>query len=170
MIWTPEQDNRIAELLRAKKTASEIGAELGRSRNAIIGRVARCAMLKEIGFARAPGDKTGIRYKKPSARKVMDDSKRSKVQVIRPKPVAAKPVSVQPPTERHHVGRPLGMLLACRCKFAITPHDAPKGAHLFCGEVTEPGKSWCAWHEQIVWGRGTAGETATIKSAERLAA
>lgn len=160
MKWTPEQDNHIADLLRAKKTASEIGAELGRSRNAIIGRVTRCAMLKEIGFARSPGDTTGIRYKKSIA--ASTGNRRKAVS----RPVIAKPVLVPPKTD----GVPLLECRDRRCKFAITPHDAPKDAHLFCGEVTEPGKSWCAWHEQIVWGRGTAGETAIVKSAERIAA
>lgn len=177
MKWTAEQDNRIAKLLVAKKTASEIGAELGCSRNAIVGRVNRCAMLKEIGFARAPGDKTGIRHKKSIAASSGDRRKSVRGGIVSknrlkplPKPVIAKPLPAQSVTEPHHIGRPLDMLPACRCKFAVTPHDAPKDAHLFCGEVTEPGTSWCAYHETIVWGRGTAGETATVKSAERIAA
>jgi GcrA cell cycle regulator len=163
MKWTPEQDNRIAELLRAKKTASEIGAEMGVTRNSIIGRVARCKMLKAIGFERAPSEKT------------TDGPRRSRRRLASVKPIvilpaAKKPEPVRPLAEPHHVGRPLDVLPACRCKFALTPHDTPKDAHLFCGEVTKPGKSWCAWHEQIVWGRGTASETATVKSAERIAA
>jgi hypothetical protein len=173
MKWTSEQDNRIAELLRAKKTASEIGAELGRSRNAVIGRVDRCAMLKEIGFARAPGDTTGIRYKKSIAASSGDRRKAMRGGIISknrlkplPNPVIAKPVLVPPQT----AGVSLMDLGHRQCRFCINSLEKGSNAHLFCGEVTEPGKSWCAWHEQIVWGRGTAGETATVKSAERIAA
>jgi hypothetical protein len=168
MKWTPEQDNRIAELLRAKKTASEIGAELGRSRNAIIGRVTRCAMLREIGFARAPGDTTGIRYKKSIAASSGDRRKAMRGGVIsknRLKPLP-KPVLIAPQT----AGVSLMDLGHRQCRFCINEPEQGANAHLFCGEVTEPGKSWCAWHETIVWGRGTAGETVTVKSAERLAA
>lgn len=172
MKWTPELDNRIADLLRAKKTASQIGAEMGVSRNAIIGRVTRCAMLRQIGFARK-----ARQHRLPSisvaATRKQGGVRGGKVSLNRLKPIPVKPKApapVQHRTEPHHVGRPLAMLPACRCKFAITPHNAPRDGHLFCGEITESGKSWCVWHEQIVWGRGTAGETATVKSAERIAA
>lgn len=165
MKWTPELDARVADLLRAKKTAAQIGAELGVTRNAIIGRVSRCKMLKAIGFERAPSEKTTdgpkrVRRTRPVA---------VKVAAINPEP--KKPEPYRPHAEPHHVGRPFAMLshpAAANSRSRLTMRR--KDGHLFCGEVTEPGKPWCAWHERIVWGRGTAGETATVKSAERIAA
>lgn len=176
MKWTDELDNRVACLLRAKKTASEIGAAMGITRNAVIGRVARCAMLKEIGFARKSGDSLGIprlRVKTSFADKCRMNNLGYRVRAQRAakpkaakKPVIVKPVLVAP--------IPFGLTLMelgpHQCRFCINEPEKGAAAHLFCGEVTEPGKSWCAWHETIVWGRGTAAETATVKSAGRIAA
>lgn len=53
MRWTPDMDERLAKLLRAGKSAKEIGHALGVSANAVSGRVKRNAGLAEIGFARA---------------------------------------------------------------------------------------------------------------------
>lgn len=174
MKWTPELDNRIADLLRAKKTAAQIGAEMGVTRNAIIGRVQRCQMLRQIGFALKKGQ-NDIVYDKSMAASASNRRKtvrgghislnRLKSAPASPKP-APKMVPVQPQTD--------GVtLLECgdrRCKFCINDPEQGANAHLFCGEVTELGKSWCAWHEHIVWGRGTDGETATVKSVTRIAA
>ncbi|MGN6772641.1 MAG: GcrA family cell cycle regulator [Rhizobiaceae bacterium] len=84
----------------------------------------------------------------------------------KPKPVIAKPVLVAPVT----AGVSLMDNPQNGCKFCINEPEKGTAGHLFCGEVTEPGKSWCAYHETIVWGRGKAGETETVKSARRLAA
>lgn len=100
-------------------------------------------------------------------RKAMRDGIVSKNRLkTAPKAVIAKPVPVQPQT----AGVPMMELRPRQCRFCINEPEKGSDAHLFCGEATEPGKSWCTWHETIVWGRGTAGETATVKSARRLAA
>ena len=158
MKWAPEQDNRIAELLRAKKTAKEIGAEMGVTRNAIIGRVTRCKMLKAIGFARGSGEKTTDHPRKSIAASTGNRRKtvrgglvslnRLKYAPASPKP-APKMVLAQPQT----VGVPLLDLGSRQCKFCINDPAERTDGHLFCGETTEVGKSWCAWHERIVWQR-----------------
>jgi hypothetical protein len=136
--------------------------------------VFRDKTLKEIGFAREPGENLGIpRPRKSIAASSGDRRKAMRGGIISknrlkplPKPVIAKPVLVAPQTD----GVSLMDLGHRQCKFCINSPEQGANAHLFCGEVTEPGKSWCSWHETIVWGKGTAGETATVKSAERLAA
>lgn len=176
--WSQEDRDEIAHLLRKGQTATQIAARFARSRGAIIGVVSRDPMLKKIGFSRIPGENLGIPRSRKSISAVTKTGSglRSKLQVNnlayriarkrKPKPILAKPVPVPPQT----AGVSLMELGHRQCRFCINEPEKGSNAHLFCGEVTEPGKSWCAWHEQIVWGRGTAGETVTVKSVERIAA
>lgn len=188
---TQEKLERIKANWRPGMSARDIMVAIGApSRNAVIGYYSRYGQdlsaypLEGVGgvaIRLTPEEKhrrTLERNRRYQAEKSITASSGDRRKAMRggivsknrpnplPKPVIAKPVLVAPQT----AGVPLMELGPCQCKFAVTPHDAPKDAHLFCGEVTEPGKSWCAWHEQIVWGRGTAGETATVKSVERIAA
>lgn len=50
----PELIERIAALLAAGRSGAEIGCEIGRSRNAVIGLVHRTPALLAIGFRRPP--------------------------------------------------------------------------------------------------------------------
>ena len=166
MIWTPELDARVAGLLRAEKTASQIGAELGVSRNAVIGRVTRCKMLREIGFARGPRC-----HYLPSVISRSGEKKKARRApgnglLLLPEPVIPKPAFVAP----HHAGVSLMDLGPRHCRFCINDPEQGANAHLFCGEETEPGSPWCAYHETIVWGRGTAAGTTEVHSAKRIAA
>jgi GcrA cell cycle regulator len=73
--WPQDRDDRLAELWRLGKSAREIGAELGVSRNAILGRVKRLrdGGKIDVGFRaesksqknarrEAPADITGCRF------------------------------------------------------------------------------------------------------------
>lgn len=172
--WSQEERDEIAILLRKGQTASKIASRFGRSRNAVIGVVSRDPALRKIGFVFRNGQ-NDIVYDKSIAASASNRRKtvrgglvslnRLKSAPASPKP-APKMVAVQPQT----AGVPLLDLGPRQCKFCINEPERGANAHLFCGEVTEIGKSWCAWHEQIVWGRGTAGETATVKSVTRIAA
>lgn len=176
--WTQEDRDGIAVLLRRGQTSKQIASRFGRSRSAVIGIVSRDPGLKKIGFERAPGENLGIpRLRKSIAASVGKKTTgrpKAKVQVNnlayriarKPKPVIAKPVLVAPVT----AGVSLMDIGSHQCRFCINEPEKGTAGHLFCGEVTEPGKSWCAYHETIVWGRGKAGETETVKSARRLAA
>jgi hypothetical protein len=175
---TREKLERIKTNWRPGMSARDIMVAIGApSRNAVIGYYSRYRQelsvfpLEGVGgvaIRLSPEEKhrrTLERNRRYQAVKSIAASSGDRRKAVS-RPVIAKPVLVPPKTD----GVPLLECRDRRCKFAITPHDAPKDAHLFCGEVTEPGKSWCAWHEQIVWGRGTAGETVTVKSVERIAA
>lgn len=50
--WTDEAKDRVAELLKAGRTALQIGDEMGVSRNAICGLLQRDERLMTVGFAR----------------------------------------------------------------------------------------------------------------------
>jgi GcrA cell cycle regulator len=52
--YAPETIELIADLLRKKWSAAQIGAQIGRTRNAVISIVHRNATLREIGFGLKP--------------------------------------------------------------------------------------------------------------------
>lgn len=160
--WTPEQDNLLADLLAEGKSASQIGAELGVSRNAVIGRVSRNPDLAKIGFARSPG-KQGPKSKKsdkPRARP-------QRIRVVSPSILLDHAPSIPLPEpeyvhgERMTVGRPLLKLGHGECRWAV--NDAEKGElHLFCGAPADG--PWCECHRLRSIGKGTEGE----RSAPRV--
>ena len=61
MRLTADQLLIIAEMLREKRTAREIGNVVGLSKSAVIGHVFRHPDLKEIGFANPPNGGPGLR-------------------------------------------------------------------------------------------------------------
>jgi GcrA cell cycle regulator len=153
--WTPEQDTRLADFLRDGKSASEIGAELGVSRNAVVGRVHRNPELAKIGFARSPG-KQGPRQRKSDKPRA-----RPRIAVVSPSilfdhaPAVPLPEPVFIPGERHTVGRPILMLGHGECRWPV--NDADRGElHLFCGAPADG--SWCECHRRRSTGKGTESE------------
>ena len=171
--WTPEQDDRIKECLHHGMSASQIGAELGVSRNAIIGRVGRNKELSQIGFVRSPGNpgrRVEALKKRKSRAKPASELLRSprpqpqpkrRVKVVSPsilfEPVPPKPLPepVFIAGERLTVGRPLYLLGLNECRWAV--NDADKGElHLFCGAPSDG--SWCECHRRKSIGIGTRSE------------
>lgn len=71
--WSDENKAIVADLLKAGKSASEIGKAIGVTRNAIVGIVSRDAILAAIGFARSANrDKA----RKPRVRKMVEKPKK----------------------------------------------------------------------------------------------
>jgi hypothetical protein len=79
--WTEADHDKVAELLTAGKLASEIGAVIGVSRNAIIGIVGRTERLRAIGFARTPGH-PGSRKPRPNRKQPVAGSHRKRPQKL----------------------------------------------------------------------------------------
>lgn len=157
-IWQPDEDDRIAGMLRDKWTATQIGKAMGVSRNAIIGRVNRSKRLKAIGFWKKPGVPSvekarSVRKVRPVSPTVLGNL----FAVVAP----VEPVYAQ--GERATVGVPMMMLRPHMCKWAV--NDAAKGDHhLFCG--AESDDSYCPLHTMKSIGRGTEGE----RTADRVLA
>lgn len=171
--WTPEQDARLSDLLREGMSASQIGAELGVSRNAIIGRVGRNKELAQIGFARSPGNpgkrvaelKNRKSRAKPASERLPRPAPqpRRRIKVVSPsilfEHVPSKPLPEPSfvPGERMTVGRPIHLLGFNECRWAV--NDAEKGEmHLFCGAPSEG--PWCECHRLKSIGKGTESERA----------
>lgn len=160
--WTPEQDDRIKECLHHGMSASQIGAELGVSRNSIIGRVGRNKELAQIGFARKsgwPGQRVETLKKrksraKPASERIARPAPRPRIKVVSPSilfeqaPSKPLPEPVFIPGERLTVGRPIHMLGHGECRWPV--NDADKGElALFCG--AKGAGSWCLFHERLVY-------------------
>lgn len=140
---------RVAGYLADKLSASQIGAHIGVSRNAIIGLVRRDKKLSAIGFARLPGRKT-LEPKTVKGRA----KKKAAPHRVTPKPATIHAIfdKLSPPSrpvagEFHTVGVPMMELRPTQCRFAV--NDAAKGElHLFCGKPVER-KAYCLHHWHI---------------------
>jgi hypothetical protein len=84
-IWTGDDIENVAQLLKAKQTAAQIGAVFGVSRNAITGLVFRNPYLKSVGFDRKSG------FASKGGR-----PKGSKNRIRKPKPITVKAVPAKP--------------------------------------------------------------------------
>lgn len=154
--WTPEQDARLKALLIDRMSASQIGAKLGVSRNAVVGRVHRNKELAAIGFARSSGKQ---------GRKSVNTKPR-RIAVVSPSILFDHAPSIPLPEpeyvhgERLTVGRPIHMLGHGECRWPV--NDADKGElHLFCGAPADG--PWCECHRRRSISRGTESERAASR-------
>lgn len=149
LIWTPEEKQRVAGMLREGLSAGKIAPHFDRTRNAVIGLVHRDAVLREIGFARKGN--TGKAASRGLRR--ANDAKPGRVikHAIITAPSEIKPIPVAPirAAERHLAGVPMRALGAHQCKFAVN-NAAVGETHLFCGSKTDGG-AWCQFHRGLVY-------------------
>lgn len=150
MAWTDEQK---AEIFKAFYThgeaASTIAARYSVSRNAIIGVATRMSALagtakKSAGVARTVNAvrKAQRQAGKPHARHMRAGSPIGKNMFRTPPPAA----------DARFV--PLADLGPNECRFAVTPFDAPRDGHLFCGAPADG--PYCPRHSHIAYQRTPA--------------
>lgn len=175
--WSQHQRNQIADMLRAEKTARQIAAHFGVSRNAIIGLVSRDKTLREIGFAHSPGPQNTGRKRDLSiaAKRRRGFARGRKEALVRleaiPTPSIADLLDAVPDTPGlfgapHVAGMDLMMLNEHRCKWPI--NDG--GLFLFCGEAKKSDRPYCAFHNMAALGKGTESERSAVRSALKIAA
>lgn len=160
--WTPDQDALILRLQLEGKSASEIGRTIGRTRNAIIGRLAR---LRDRGIGlpkRTPQRRTTApRPQKPSSPRAMrlvekSEEVRAKAENVGPGVYLAHPASREPwrvpKAEAFQplpgtepvplIGRP-----AFTCAWVVEGEGADA---LCCGERVGVG-SYCPSHRRLAY-------------------
>jgi GcrA cell cycle regulator len=139
--WTGDLIGEVATYLKQGLSAAQIGAQLGISRNAVIGKVGREQALSRIGFA--------WKRAQPFAGKHPDRLKA--IRANQPKLKSDKPKRIRmaynttPPEPEHTVAKPMLLLGAHDCRWPINDADRDE-QHLFCAGITESGKSFCAHH------------------------
>lgn len=141
--WTKERVEQLTQLAADGLSASQIGAELGITRNAAIGKIKR--------------DKLEWNCRRPDPQKIRTRP-RLPVQsaVILRKPIVAMPEpeplpATSGPTE-HSRSVPITDLFADECKW---PVGEDNGRHLFCGARKEfpdhPDLNYCAAHARMAY-------------------
>lgn len=132
--WTAEDDARLCALLDEGHSASIIAARIGRSRNAILGRVHRLGMRAKRRLKATPNERAVVVAPKPRPRR--------------------KPVNSAPAPSLNLTFDQL--LERGGCKYATTPDDAPPDGHRFCGQPRtrrwdESVSPYCQAHHSVVY-------------------
>jgi len=158
-VWTPELVARLTELWANRGlSASEVGALLGVSRSAVLGKAARLNLPKRKGAytPRKPVPK-GSHHK--------------------PRPKNPTRAAAPPPMPKHEppkgkawepllgtVPRPLVDLRDGMCKWPVT-EDSP---FLFCAAPAIEGRPYCKHHDDWSVGKGTGFEQTAIRDARTI--
>ena len=151
--WTPETVDLMMQLVAQGRSMGEIGIALGRTRNAIIGKVQRERIIR--GHVPIP--------RKPILVTLADGSKRLSPQALRnttPKRVC-EPRRAMPGVSTQGIGRILpaltpppprsgpaaGILDVTGCRWPTGSDETIPGTHTFC-DATQDGKGpYCPFHE-----------------------
>lgn len=148
--WSPDDDARLIEMLAAGLSATQIGAALGRSRSAVIGRTHRLEHAgKTLIRVRGPLKPSGSR--KYTARTianrlpqpVVTPQKRATTGILSPAKVRAAPVLVVPPPPPPSTDNAVDILEVTGCRFPVS-NDAP---HRFCNHAKRHEDSYCEYHK-----------------------
>lgn len=136
--WTMERIERLFAMVMEGASFSVIGAELGCSRNACIGKYNRTRVAR------------GVHTRKPRPKTISLEA------VPRPqKPAVAKRVAapmlkvVAPPAPPP--GEGVSIVAVSGCRYAIADDPSLVGGMAFCDAATENGASYCQHHARIVY-------------------
>ena len=157
MAWDKARTERLLALHQEGKTAGEIGAELGVTRNAVIGKLHRMGMAKKRQAASQPEPEPEqarpVSDEAPPAAEEGDDptdeapvdsggetedADRNSIEVHRQ---TAKDV------EETSLRLPLMELTSRTCKWPIG--DPATDEFWFCGLPSQPGKPYCSAHNNL---------------------
>jgi len=145
--WVESQVEELKRLVAAHMKYSEIGALLGCTRNAAIGKARRLGLDNTV--AKPPGY-VSQRQVRRTRRQAREDRKhnireaKKEAKLAMPRFVIPAPVSVDP------LNLTIDELQPCNCRY-ITNDDV-KNAR-YCGHETFRGSSWCLFHLHRVIGR-----------------
>ena len=124
--WSTDREDRLRALVLDGLTATRIGAEIGLSRNAVIGKIDRLGLRLLGGLGRQPGPQ---KPRKSRARK----------------PKVTTAVILAPPPDG---GIDILALAAGVCRW---PQDTIEGVR-YCGGETYPRHVYCPAHHRLAFG------------------
>ena len=126
--WSTDREDRLRALVLDGLTATRIGAEIGLSRGAVIGKIDRLGLRLLGGLGRRPGPQ---KPRKSRARK----------------PKVTTAVILAPPPDG---GIDILALAAGVCRW---PQDTIEGVR-YCGGETYPRHVYCPAHHRLAFGAG----------------
>jgi GcrA cell cycle regulator len=152
--WTPERVEQLRTCIATGLSCSEIAAEIGVTRNAVIGKIHRLGLSPGRP---APGSGSGSgREHAPRARHSRPSSQRQLLRLIfadRPLPdgaIDAAPAHVVA-TASVESARPCSLLelAACKCRWPVSNGGA--AAFTFCGNDAAGALPYCAGHARMAY-------------------
>jgi hypothetical protein len=164
--WTQDEDDKLVELIEKGLSHSRIASELGKTRNACIGRAHR---LQGKGV---PIEKKANPKGKAEAARHMNSVKKQKEPAKAPGPMKgtfskfgyyvasgdSKPpreIAPEHVVEGPVVDKPIYELGACECRWPTA--RSPDGLQLFCSAPTgDVMRQYCAQHREISYPRKVA--------------
>lgn len=141
--WTAERSTLLEQLIGQSMTAAEIGAELGVTRNAVIGKAHRLGLSITGGPVKAAAA-AALRPDNPKPRK-------SRARAA----LNPEPVEPAPPRETITRPEPHGMRLlpledlgTRNCKWV---EGDPRESFFYCGNDVKQGSSYCPGHHAVCY-------------------
>jgi GcrA cell cycle regulator len=135
--WTAERIELLKSRFEAGLTCREIAADIGVSRNAVIGKLARLNLSRED----AGGERLPAQTRSPKTPRPRRASQRQLLRALRP-PLVAEPM----PTSEHSCS--LLELSEENCRWPISDLGADVW---FCGNPRAKGFAYCAGHARIAY-------------------
>ena len=155
--WTDGRVEQMIDLLGKGWSCSHVGAFLGCSRNAVIGKVHRIEAARKVKILR----------KTISVQRIMNPTRPRKTRLPvkdqHPLPPPASPggllkplpLSVRAQAVPYVPGKPVGILDVTGCRWAVGEAAGVIGRHLFCNADKGDGP-YCAHHAEVNVSRSSA--------------
>ena len=160
--WTTERVQQLRSFVTAGLTCSQIAAEIGVTRNAVIGKVHRLGLSTSGGRpGRRPSNFTQRPRTGPSDRPSEPREPRSRLaRLLRaatagqtvvpfPSPSAIDPAGIDPPAVENVMRCSLLELAGGGCRWPLS--DPGKDDFGFCGNAAIAGLSYCAGHARLAY-------------------
>jgi len=146
--WTPERVEQLRTCIATGLTCSEIAAEIGVTRNAVIGKIHRLGLAPGRHVSEsAPEHAPRARHSRPS-------SQRRLLRLIfadRALPDKATDAELTNVAAAVESTRPCSLLelAACKCRWPVS--NASASAVVFCGNEAVGGLAYCAGHARMAY-------------------
>jgi GcrA cell cycle regulator len=143
--WTEERLERLKNRFEAGLSCRQIAADIGVSRNAVIGKLSRLNLTRDTAVARLPLARNGA-AKRPRAKAG------PRLQYNMLQAVYAEPLPDDEPVNSEHCCSLLELSNA-RCRWPINTPGAED--FCFCGDTPVEGLPYCAGHTRLAYRAGS---------------
>jgi GcrA cell cycle regulator len=143
--WNPERVAQLRAFIGAGMTCSQIAAEIGVSRNAVIGKIHRLG----LGPGR-PAAALG-RVCPPRTQRPRVSSQRQMLRLIKAPEAIADAATGEAPAVASTQGCSLLELGHGKCRWPVSERSASAADFVFCGNEIAGGFSYCAAHARMAY-------------------